>query len=114
MGKGRIDLVPEMAEPAEVWLPRGVTVTKREAYGSATRMEIEGPQIEDGEYQIVVIDEPMRRVIELQRSPHQQAADQAKISDLAAQVAKFDHDGDGRIGGSKKGRRAKKAAKKGA
>lgn len=81
-------------------------MTSREQYGSAVRMEIEGPGIEDADYQIVVTDEPMRRVIELKKSPNQQ---EAAIADLAAQVAKFDHDGDGRIGGSKKGK--KKGAK---
>jgi hypothetical protein len=70
----RIDVVPEVAEIALAYLPRGVTIVSQEPYGGAIRMEIQGADLEDdAAYQLVVTDEPLRRVIELKKSPYQSA-----------------------------------------
>lgn len=74
MGKATIDLVPEVAASALVYLPRGVTIVNQSPYGGAIRMEIQGNDIEDGKsYQLILTDEPLRRVSELQLSPYQDA-----------------------------------------
>lgn len=74
MGKATIDLVPEVAASALVYLPRGVTIVSQAPYGGAIRMEIQGNDIEDGKsYQLILTDEPLRRVSELQLSPYQDA-----------------------------------------
>jgi hypothetical protein len=67
---GHIDMVPELAELASCYLPRGITIVGQEPFGGAIRMTISGDEIAEGQaYQIVIVDEPMRRVIELKPSP---------------------------------------------
>lgn len=69
MPKGKIDVIPEVYPNVEAWLPRGIQVISATQYGGAMRLEIQGDEIEDGvDYQIVVTEEPMRRVIELKKS----------------------------------------------
>lgn len=66
MAKGTIDLLPETFANVAAWLPRGVTVVSSEPYGGAIRAEIQGSGIEqDASYQLIVTEDPMRRVIEL-------------------------------------------------
>lgn len=74
MARGTIDITPEVADLALAYLPRGVTIAGQVPYGGAIRMEIQGTDLEDGAtYQVVVTDEPLRRIIELKKSPHQNA-----------------------------------------
>lgn len=74
MADGTIDFLPELETTAEVYLPLGVTIVSREPYGGAIRMTISGDAIEAGkQYQLVLTDEPMRRTIDLVKSPNQGA-----------------------------------------
>jgi hypothetical protein len=69
-----IDVTPEIAAQVECFLPRGVTIISQSQYGGAIRMEIQGPDLGEGNYQLVVTDEPpLRKVIELKLSPFQDA-----------------------------------------
>jgi hypothetical protein len=70
VAKGTIDFLPETFANVEAWLPRSVTIVSSETYGGAVRAVIQGNGIDDGaSYQMVVTEEPMRRVIELVKSP---------------------------------------------
>lgn len=70
MAEGHIDMIPQMAEVAVCYLPRGITIVSQEPFGGAVRLRISGDEItEDQTYQITIVDEPMRRVIELKPSP---------------------------------------------
>lgn len=70
MAKGTIDFLPETFANAAAWLPRGVTIVSSAPYGGAVRAEIQGGEIEDGaSYQLIVTEGPLRRVIELAKSP---------------------------------------------
>ncbi len=113
MAKGQIDVIPEFYANIAAWLPRGVSVTGVEDYGGAKRLQIEGSQIAEGvQYQLVIIDHELCRVIELRDGSHQPfevPASPAMVRQLRAEVAKMDHDRDGRVGGSVKGRKAKAA-----
>jgi hypothetical protein len=72
VAKGTIDFLPDAFANVSAWLPRSVTIVSAAPYGGAMRAEIQGDGIEDGkEYQLIVTEEPMRRVIELVKSPHQ-------------------------------------------
>lgn len=74
MANATIDMTPEVAANALAYLPRGVTVVSSAPYGGAVRMEIQGQDLDDGKaYQLVVTDEPFKRVIELKLSPYQDA-----------------------------------------
>jgi hypothetical protein len=74
VARGTIDVVPEVAALADAYLPRGVTIASQQPYGGAIRMEIQGQDLDDGKaYQLVVTDEPFKRVIELKLSPYQDA-----------------------------------------
>jgi hypothetical protein len=74
VAEGTIDVIPEVAEIVEAYLPSGVTILNREPFGGAIRMQIQGQQIDEGKiYQLVVTNEPFRRVIELKLSPYQDA-----------------------------------------
>lgn len=74
MGKATIDVTPEVAADASVYLPRGVTIVSQAPYGGAIRMEIQSGDLDEGKsYQLILTDEPLRRVIELQPSPYQDA-----------------------------------------
>jgi hypothetical protein len=65
-------MTPEVAANAPAYLPRGVTVVSQAPYGGAVRMEIQSQDLDDGKaYQLVVTDEPFKRVIELKLSPYQ-------------------------------------------
>lgn len=51
-------------------LPRGLTVHGSQTSGGVVRLIINGPGIKkDADYQFVMTDEPLRRVIELTESP---------------------------------------------
>ncbi|MDQ3222676.1 MAG: hypothetical protein M3Q75_04265 [Gemmatimonadota bacterium] len=116
MAKGKIDVTPEVFANIEAWLPRGVTVASAETHGGAKRLEIEGTQIGDGvQYQLVVTDHDHCRTIELKDGSYQPFNTPTPLEQAKAEVAKMDHDGDGKVGGSLKGRKVKpkpKAAKK--
>lgn len=74
MARATIDMIPEIADQALAYLPRGITIASRTPYGGAVRMEIQGQDLDDGKaYQLVVTDEPFKRVIELKLSPYQDA-----------------------------------------
>lgn len=74
MPRGRVEFIQEIADQAELLLPRGVKVASRTPFGGVVRMEIDGEHIKDGcSYQLVITDEPTRRVIELKESPLQDA-----------------------------------------
>lgn len=69
MAEGTIDFLPELVSLAAAYLPREVTVVSQEPYGGAIRMKISGDGIDDGAtYQLIITDEPMRRVIELRKN----------------------------------------------
>jgi len=117
VAEGYIDVTAEAADVLPHVLPNGVTIVRREPFGGAVRLTVQGSEIEMGKgYQMVVVTEPMRRSFELKKSPHQEATDVASADPvaipsygelltenerLAAEVAKVDGDGDGRVGGSK-------------
>lgn len=65
MAEGTLDILPEFEAVAEALLPRGVTIMSREPYGGAIRLRIQGDEITDRPYQLVITDEPMRKCIEL-------------------------------------------------
>lgn len=72
MPKGHIDVLPEIFPQLAAWLPRGVAVVSANPYGGSMRLEIQGDGLEeDAGYQLVVTEEPMRRVIELVKNPNQ-------------------------------------------
>jgi hypothetical protein len=74
VGKGKVEFIAELADQAEILLPRNVAIVSREPYGGVVRMEISGSKIKnDCSYQVIVTDEPLKRVIELKESPHQDA-----------------------------------------
>ncbi len=74
MAEGRIDILPELWGNATAWLPSGVTIVSSATHGGAVRAVIAGDGIDqDKNYQLVVINEPMRRIIELVESPNQGA-----------------------------------------
>lgn len=65
VAEGTIDFLPELEPFAAAILPLGVTIISRESYGGAVRMQIQGTEIEDAQYQVVATSYPMRRVYEL-------------------------------------------------
>jgi hypothetical protein len=72
VAEGTILMTPEMAGFSEFWLPLGVNMVSKEAYGGGVRMVIAGDAVEDGkEYQIVVSDGPLKRSIEIVKNPNQ-------------------------------------------
>ena len=72
MAKGTIDFLPDTFANAIAWLPRSVTVVSSASYGGSVRAVIQGSDIDEGAtYQIVVTEEPMRRVIDLVKNPFQ-------------------------------------------
>lgn len=74
MANGTMDVQPEIFPNIAAWLPRGITVVSANQYGGAMRLEIEGDGVEEGKgYQLVVTEDPMRRVIELVENPNQNA-----------------------------------------
>lgn len=72
MPNATIDVQPEIMASIAAWLPSGITVVSSAPYGGAQRVEIKGDGLEDGKtYQLVVTNEPMRRIIELVKNPNQ-------------------------------------------
>lgn len=66
MAEGTILVPSDQAADVRALLPRGASVVSSEPYGGAVRVTISGNQIENAaDYQFVVTDEPLRRVIEL-------------------------------------------------
>lgn len=74
MAEGTIDFQPEQFDCAEAWLPNGVLLGDSEQYGGVIRAAISGNVIEAGKgYQLVVVNEPLKRTIELKKNPNQGA-----------------------------------------
>lgn len=72
--QGKIDLLPEQFANATAWLPTGVTIVSSAQHGSSRRAVIEGAKLKsDRNYQLVIINEPLRRIIELVESPAEDA-----------------------------------------
>jgi hypothetical protein len=66
VGRATLDLTPDMLPLIPALLPRGVNVFGSQEMGGAVRLVLEGNDVPDGKHlQMIVTDEPLRRVIEL-------------------------------------------------
>lgn len=66
MARAYLDVATELVPVVSGMLPRGVNVVESEPYGGSYRLTIEGNGLPDGaDMQLVIVDEPMRRIIEL-------------------------------------------------
>ena len=117
MADAYLDTV-ETYEAAKVLLPRGVSITGSGYYGGVLRLSITGKELTEGMgYQLVSTDGPLLRCIELfenqvpedvslagrpQARKAPEKPNKPTYDELAAEVAKMDPDGDGKVGGSAK------------
>jgi hypothetical protein len=66
VAEGTILVPTDQASDVRALLPRGVSVVSSEPYGGAVRVLLSGNQLDqDADYQFVVVDEPLRRIVEL-------------------------------------------------
>jgi hypothetical protein len=66
VARATLDITPDLLPLIPALLPRGVNVFGSEALGGAVRLILEGENLPEGRLlQMVVVDEPLRRVIEL-------------------------------------------------
>lgn len=66
MARATLDVTTDLLPLVPALLPRGVNVFGTESLGGAVRLILEGNDLPDGKHlQMIVTDEPLRRVIEL-------------------------------------------------